>query len=238
MACGRPRITTPGDPAGLPGSRLAISPAITHGTLVFEGSEHLLTMIESFLAAPPLPWFNPHLPRRAGPTRVLRLNLDSPDRSFNPHPPRRAGATRAGRADDPSVIVSIPTRYEERVQQCAYATSPPCLAGNGAGARRTEPKIHLFFRNGLLRHNMVENACSQCCETFHGPQPPERIGGIAVGRIYAASGSAKGAAAANATSSSVNDLPAGKRRCAMSSIGMSSALDASEASSGASGRMA
>ena len=42
----------PGDITGLPTSRLAILPGITHGTIVFEGSDQLLAMIESFLAAP------------------------------------------------------------------------------------------------------------------------------------------------------------------------------------------
>ena len=47
LGCG-----VPGDITGLPTSRLAILPGITHGTIVFEGSDQLLAMIESFLAAP------------------------------------------------------------------------------------------------------------------------------------------------------------------------------------------
>lgn len=42
----------PGDITGLPTSRLAILPGITHGTIIFEGSDQLLAMIESFLEAP------------------------------------------------------------------------------------------------------------------------------------------------------------------------------------------
>jgi len=42
----------PGDLTGLPTSRLAILPATTHGTIVFERPDQLVAMIEAFLAAP------------------------------------------------------------------------------------------------------------------------------------------------------------------------------------------
>lgn len=42
----------PGDLTGLPPSRLAILPGITHVSMVFERTELLLAMIEAFLAAP------------------------------------------------------------------------------------------------------------------------------------------------------------------------------------------
>lgn len=42
----------PGDLTGLPPSRLAILPGITHVTMVFERTDLLLAMIEAFLAAP------------------------------------------------------------------------------------------------------------------------------------------------------------------------------------------
>jgi pimeloyl-ACP methyl ester carboxylesterase len=42
----------PGDIVGLPSSQLAILPGITHSTIVFEGADQLVAMIEAFLAAP------------------------------------------------------------------------------------------------------------------------------------------------------------------------------------------
>ena len=41
-----------GDSAGLPNSQLAILPGMTHGTIVFEGADQVVAMIEAFLAAP------------------------------------------------------------------------------------------------------------------------------------------------------------------------------------------
>jgi pimeloyl-ACP methyl ester carboxylesterase len=41
-----------GDSVGLPSSQLAILPGITHLTIVFEGADQLVAMIEAFLAAP------------------------------------------------------------------------------------------------------------------------------------------------------------------------------------------
>jgi pimeloyl-ACP methyl ester carboxylesterase len=42
----------PGDLVGLPSSQLAMLPGITHGTIVLERIDELVTMIEAFLAAP------------------------------------------------------------------------------------------------------------------------------------------------------------------------------------------
>lgn len=41
-----------GDVMGLPNSQLAILPGMTHGTIVFEGADQVVAMIEAFLAAP------------------------------------------------------------------------------------------------------------------------------------------------------------------------------------------